>query len=400
MISTATFNQTSQLANPGEHMIAAVRGSLPGPTLLILGGIHGNEPAGVLAAERVLPRLQERRGELRGEVVMLRGNSRALQRNVRYISADLNRLWRADSAWIVESRNCLPFEASERVEQHELLAVLKEVISRARGEVYFVDLHTTSAQGKPFATVGDTLRNRRFALQFPVTIVLRLEEQIEGTLLEYINNLGAVTMGFEAGQHEETTSVDHHEAVIWNATVATGNFRRQDVNELDHFQSVLNHAGGGRRVVEVRHRRAISAADDFQMKPGFRNFQPVRRGQVLARDRMGEIRARETGLILLPLYQKLGDDGFFLGRDVKRFWLYLSALLRKLKVGHYIHLLPGVRRDPLDENVLIINTRIAQILPLQVLHLLGFRSRRWIDKYLVVSRRSYDLAGPAMLIFE
>lgn len=399
MISTATPNQTRPLASPGEHLIAAVRGSLPGPTLLILGGIHGNEPAGVLAAERVLPLLQERRAELRGEVVLLRGNTRALQLNVRYISADLNRQWRDDNAGTVESGNSVALEVSELVERRELLVALKEVITRARGDVYFVDLHTTSAPGKPFATVGDTLRNRRFALQFPVRIVLGLEEQIEGTLLEYINNLGAVTMGFEAGQHEATTSVDHHEAVIWNATVATGNFRRQDVTELDHLQSVLKLAGGGRRVVEVRCRRAISPADDFQMEPGFRNFQPVRRGQVLARDRMGEIRARETGLILLPLYQKLGDDGFFLGREVKQFWLYLSALLRELKVGHYIHMLPGVRRDRLDENVLIINTRIAQILPLQILHLLGFRRQRWIDKYLVVSRRSYDLAGPGKLIF-
>lgn len=397
MISTATLEQTSQLGNPGEHLIAAVRGSIPGPTLLILGGIHGNEPAGVLAAERVLPRLQERKAELRGEVVLLRGNTRALQRNVRYINADLNRQWQ--DVRIDQSGNCVPFEASELVEQRELLVVLKEVISRARGDVYFVDLHTTSAPGKPFATVGDTLRNRRFALQFPVTIVLGLEEQIEGTLLEYINNLGAVTMGFEAGQHEATASVDHHEAVIWNATVATGNLCREDVTELDQSQSLLELASGGRRVVEVRHRRAISAADDFQMEPGFKNFQPVRRGQVLARDRMGEIRACETGLVLLPLYQKLGDDGFFLGRDVKRFWLYLSALLRKLKVGHYIYVLPGVRRDPRDGNVLIINTRIAQILPLQILHLLGFRRRRWIDKYLVVSRRAFDLAGPPKLIF-
>ena len=95
---------------------------------------------------------------------------------------------------------------------------------------------------------------------------------------------------------------------------------------------------------------------------------------------------------------KLGDDGFFLGREVKQFWLSLSALLRKLKVGHYIHFLPGVRRDPLNKDFLIINTRIARILPLHVFHLLGFRRRRWIDKDLVVSRRSYDLAGPAKLI--
>jgi succinylglutamate desuccinylase len=136
------------------------------------------------------------------------------------------------------------------------------------------------------------------------------------------------------------------------------------------------------------------------MEPGFTNFQAVRRGKVLARDRTGEIKASETGLILMPLYQTLGNDGFFLVREVKRFWLKFSALLRKLKVGDYVHFLPGVRRDPINENFLIINTRIARILPLQIFHLLGFRRLRWTDKYLVVSRRAYDLVGPAKLFFQ
>jgi len=398
MISTAKFTPESRPARTGEHLIASIRGSLPGPTLLILGGIHGNEPAGVLAADRVVPRIQERSADLRGEVVFLRGNTRALQRNVRYIDADLNRQWRADIARASESEKCIPLGISEHVEQSQLLTALMEAISRAQGDVYFLDLHTTSAQGKPFATVGDTLRNRRFAQSFPLTSVLGLEEQIDGTLLGYINHLGAITMGFEAGQHEAMSSIDHHEAVIWNATVVTGNFRREDVLDLDYWQGVLRRAGGGRRVVEVRYRHAIVPEDDFQMEPGFKNFQTVRRGQVLARDRSGEIAARETGVILMPLYQTQGDDGFFLGRDVNQFWLNLSAWLRYLKVGRYVHFLPGVRRDPLDENVLIINTRIARILPLQIFHLLGFRRRRWTDKYLVVSRRAYDLAGPPKLI--
>jgi len=33
---------------------------LPGPTLLVLAGIHGNEPAGVLAVQRVLEATQVR----------------------------------------------------------------------------------------------------------------------------------------------------------------------------------------------------------------------------------------------------------------------------------------------------------------------------------------------------
>ena len=400
MISTAQLKPESQFATPGAHLIASIRGSLPGPTLIILGGIHGNEPAGVLAANRVRLRMQQRRAALRGEVVLLRGNTRALEQRLRYIDVDLNRQWTAENVRIAELENQSIREVSEFLEQRELLTVVREVVSRARGEIYFVDLHTTSAHGQPFATVGDTLRNRRFALSFPLTIVLGLEEQIDGTLLEYVNNLGAITMGVEAGQHEAMTSVDHHEAVIWNAMASTGNFRREDLPELEQSQSLLKRASGGMKVVEVRHRHAIAPEDCFKMEPGFTNFQSVRRGKVLARDRTGEIKASETGLILMPLYQTLGNDGFFLVREVKRFWLKLSALLRKLKVGHYIHLLPGVRRDPINENFLIINTRIARILPLQIFHLLGFRRLRWTDKYLVVSRRAYDLVGPKKLFFQ
>ena len=399
MISTAQLKPEGELARPAAHLIASIRGALPGPTLIILGGIHGNEPAGVLAAERVCLRMQKRRAVLHGEVVLLRGNTRALEQRVRYINADLNRQWTTENVRAAELERATT-EVSELLEQRELLTVIREAINRARGEIYFVDLHTTSAHGQPFATVGDTLRNRHFALAFPLTIVLGLEEQIDGTLLEYVNNRGAITMGVEAGQHEAMTSVDNHEAVIWIATAATGNFRREDLPELDQSRSVLKRASGGTKVVEVRHRHAIVPEDHFKMEPGFRNFQAVRRRRVLARDRAGAIKASETGLILMPLYQALGDDGFFLVRKVKRFWLTLSALLRKLKVGHYMHLLPGVRRDPLNENFLIINTRIARILPLQVFHLLGFRRLRWTDKYLVVSRRAYDLVGPTKLFSQ
>jgi succinylglutamate desuccinylase len=398
MISSTPLNPENQSVGPNAHVIASIRGSLTGPTLIIVGGIHGNEPAGVLAAERVRLRLKKRKAMLHGEVVLLRGITRALAQRFRYIDVDLNRQWTIENARIAGLERPEITKVSELREQSEMLTILKEVVSRARGEIYLLDLHTTSAHGQPFATVGDTLRNRRFALSFPLTIVLGLEEQIDGTMLEYMNNLGAVTMGVEAGQHEAMTSVDNHEAVIWNATATTGNFRFEDLPELDQSRSLLKRASGGRRVVEVRHRHAIVPADQFNMEPGFKNFQTVRRGEILAQQRTGEIKARETGLILLPLYQRLGDDGFFLGRDVKPFWLKLSALLRKLRVGHYVHHLPGVRRDPVNENVLIINTRIARILPLQVFHLLGFRRLRWTDKYLIVSRRAHDLVGPAKIL--
>ena len=379
------------LGAAGHHLIGSVRGLEPGPTLILLGGIHGNEPAGVLALRRAFPLLEEKQSMIRGEVVFLAGNTRALLKGTRYVDEDLNRRWTAHN---VRGINAATVPGSESLEQQELLAELEKGLKRARGEVHFVDLHTTSAPGVPFATVGDTLRNRRFAMNFPATIILGLEEQIDGTLLEYLNSLGAVTMGFEAGQHVAESSVSHHEAIIWIATVAAGNLQTEDVPELSRHRTMLGRASSGTSIVEVRFRHPIRAEDRFRMEPGFANFQRVKQGELLARDHSGQITARESGMVLLPLYQALGDDGFFLGREVRPFWLKLSTILRRLRVGDYVHWLPGVRRDPGNDMELLVNTQIARILPLQIFHLLGFRKRRWTRKNLVVSRRRYDMFRP------
>lgn len=130
------------------------------------------------------------------------------------------------------------------------------------------------------------------------------------------------------------------------------------------------------------------------MNPGFENFDRIKRGQILARNKRGAIKANETGLIMMPLYQKLGEDGFFIGREIAPFWLRLSAILRKLKIGNFVRVLPGVWRHPTDAESLIINTRVARFFPLQIFHLLGFRKRRWRDNQLIVSRRRHDTASP------
>jgi Succinylglutamate desuccinylase / Aspartoacylase family len=374
------------------HLISSIRGLHVGPTLIVLASIHGNEPAGSLAAARVTPLLRQLQSKVRGEVILLTGNTRALQRKVRHIDADLNRIWILSNI-----PHNGPSQPSEILEQRELLRELESAFARARGELFFIDLHTTSAASKPFATVGDTLRNRRFASNFPLTIVLGLEEQIDGTLLEYVNNLGLITMGIEAGQHDDPISVANHEAAIWIAAISAGNLNSDDVPKLEEFRQRLARTSGGRRVVEVRHRHAITAADNFKMEPGFTNFQRVRRGELLAHDRAGQVVAREGGLVLLPLYQGQGDDGFFLGRDVKKFWLHLSAFLRLMRIGDFVHLLPGVRRHDKDANILVVNTHVARILPLQIFHLLGFRRRRWTGDRLVVSRRAYDQQGPSQI---
>jgi predicted deacylase len=383
----------------GEHNIAEITGSKPGPLFVALGGLHGNEPAGVEAARRIAASLAGRQSELAGTVALLAGNTRALAQRVRFVEADLNRRWTPNFVEEARAGTAPEPSCSEDAEARELLAVFDRLLASAKGEVYVVDLHTTSADGAPFATLGDTLRNRAFASNFPVPVILGIEEQLDGTLLEHLNNLGCVTLGFEAGQHMAPASVDNHESLLWLALAAAGNLRVEDVPEYESHRARLLLAGGGGRFVEVRHRHQVRSGDGFRMEPGFANFAPIRKGQVLAQDWRGPILAPESGMVLMPLYQPLGDDGFFVARDVKSFWMNVSAVLRRLGVADLARRLPGVRSLSGDDS-LLVNTYLARFFPLQVFHLLGFRKRRWADGFLVVSRRRFDRRGPDTIARE
>ena len=134
-------------------------------------------------------------------------------------------------------------------------------------------------------------------------------------MLDYLESrYRLVTMGVEGGQHDDPASVDNLESVLWIALVRAGCIDPDDLPDLDaHRQRLVAARADLPRVLEVRHRHAIGPEDGFRMEPGFVNFQPVRRGQLLATSRNGPVLAGETARVLMPLYQGQGDDGFFLG---------------------------------------------------------------------------------------
>ena len=377
----------------GDHVVGEFVGKEDGPSLVVFGGVHGNEQSGVLAMRRILLELESLKGDLKGRVYFLAGNTRAINKNVRYIDEDLNRHWTEEIVKRNDPTSHIFTNRAEDKEQTELLEILDRVFSTAKDEVFTMDLHSTSAESVPFAMIGDTLRNREFAFKFPAIILLGIEEQLDSTILEYVNNLGAVTLGFEAGQHTTKAAVDNQEALIWLALVNSGIL---SANEIDtaKYEHVLEDAMGKPRIIEVRHRHGIAPTDNFKMELGYENFQPIRKGEALANDKHGAVRATEKGMILMPLYQDQGEDGFFIGREISYFWLKLSRVLRGLGLGNYMHLLPGSKRHPEDPESLIVNTKIARVLPLQIFHLLGFRKRRWRNEKLIVSRRRHDTISP------
>jgi succinylglutamate desuccinylase len=380
----------SELTQRGPaRVIRRITADQPGSTLIAIGSIHGNEPAGLTALDRITNDIEERAVLHRGEFLALAGNLSALGSERRFIHRDLNRDWDPDQ---IARLNGDPVSSHvEDREQRELLDELHAAFARARGDVYLLDLHTTSGAGRPFSVFADTLRSRRFARILPNPIILGLEEHLNGTLVDYVANLGHIASAFEGGQHDDPDAPDNLAAAVWIALSHTQMIDGNASASLKAARARLARlAHGLPRALEIRKRHAITPEDRFAMHPGFASFDRVEEGHLLGRDRSGNVLAPVGGYLLMPLYQELGDDGFFVVAPVREFWLTISRWLRQLRADKVVHLMPGVRRDPETPGVLIVDRHVARWVALQILHLLGFRRLSEDGTLLRVRRRQYD----------
>ena len=308
-------------------IIGRVRGDAPGPLLLCIGGLHGNEPAGVRALEAVVETITARRGSVKGDFVAVAGNLPALEAGRRFIAYDLNRVWtparvaEARSRSVADARSTHTADGGppepEDLEMVRIIGVLDEVARRRRGPVFVLDIHTTSGGGGAFTTATDTARSKRFAMAIPVPLVMKLDEHLEGTFNSYMDHLGYTAAVFECGQHEEAEARVRAASAVWLAIRAAGLLGDRDAPEATAASRALGSAYRGLpRVLESTYRHPIEPHDRYRMRPGFRNFQPVRAGDVVGEDRRGKVAAPNSGRLLMPLYQEQGEDGFFVVREI------------------------------------------------------------------------------------
>ena len=380
-------NTTGGLDAPRQ--LGVLDGAEPGPTLIVVGGIHGNEPAGVLGLVRLLEIFHQEGLQLpRGRLVALVGNRRALAVGQRYLQNDLNRHWLPERVQALRGKaldgHDLQDEDAELVELLEHIETWRQ--SSPRGEpVYLLDLHTFSAPGIAFSVLDDNLENRAFTLRLPVPAVLGLEEEVSGTLASYMSGCGVISAGYESGQHEAPVAVDRAVAALWvtleSAGLVTDGSMPRTETERRRLALECAHLPP---IVEVRYRHHIETEDSYRMDAGWSNFQPVDRREALGRDRSGDVASPMNGLVLMPLYQKQGADGFFVVRPVHWRWLWLSALVRRIPVRHALHWLPGVRRHPELAETYLVDRRFARFFVLEVFHLLGFERRSPLSERVMV----------------
>lgn len=367
-----------------KRLIGKIETNNNAPTIIAVAGIHGNERAGIVALETVFEKLTANNVSFNGNFYGFQGNLKAIKENVRFFDFDLNRIWREENFIPTNSEIN---NSSEYEELMDLYSEIKKIVTTKKGPFIFLDLHTTSATTKPFITISDSLKNRTFCKNFPVPVILGIEEYLEGPFLSYINKFGHIALGFEGGQHKDVNSVKYCESFVYAALTAAKCVKKKNVLEINNFETILNEVKDIKDFREITYRYVIKKTEDFKMLPGYTNFDEVYTNQLLAYSNGTSVKSPFSGEIFLPLYQDKGDDGFFIVQRIHKFWLTLSRIIRRLNLHVLLRLLPGIKKNKQFRNTLEVNPKVASLLTTEVFHLFGYRKKLLKEDKWLFSKR-------------
>ena len=285
----------------------------PGPSLVVLGAVHGNEVCGAHAIVRAIDDLTHGRLRLlRGRLTLVPvANPLAFAQATREGQRNLNRRFLPQPD---------PQDYEDRI-THQLAPLL------AQHEV-LLDLHSFHTPGDPFAMVGP--RNNsgarepfaRAAEEMALARALGAQQVVEGWLEvydraaglrgelpddegigtnEYMRSQGGYAVTIECGQHEDPEAIDVATRAIHGALAHL---------ELAHVPAPPRFAGPAARLKDVVLRE--SPAD--RLAQDWHSFDAVQAGDVIAHRADGTpVAAPYDGCVLFPHPEAdVGQELFYL----------------------------------------------------------------------------------------
>lgn len=140
------------------------------PEVAVLGAVHGDEPCGVRAIERLI----EERPTVAEPVKLVIANELAFQEGARYVDEDLNRAF--------------PGDPEANAHERRLAAALEDELA----DCLTFSMHSTQSHAEPFAIVGDVDQTaREIVPQLPVTALVETGRYREGRLFTQVDSIEA-----------------------------------------------------------------------------------------------------------------------------------------------------------------------------------------------------------------
>lgn len=286
-----------------ERIIGELGGDTFGPLIILVGGLHGNEHQGVIALENIIKDFEDK--DITGKVLAIRGNLEALKAKKRFIHKDLNRAW--------DTKLTDQELGEEKNEVYAIKSLINNELNREYSACYLIDLHTTSAPTVPFIVADKNEETMALVSKLNIPFITGVQGFLDGTLLQWFSAKGHCGFAFEAGQHHSKKSMIKHEAFVKLCLQIIGSYKDFTPLEVEEISNLLDDELRPRHNhFKLVERYKIDEGEEFTMEPGFTNFQKIYKSEVLAKNQHGDILSQVNANIFMPLYQKQGNDGFFI----------------------------------------------------------------------------------------
>lgn len=291
-----------ELAGSGIWQTSA---SHPGPHVVVLGGVHGDEKTGIQAVKNLHHLFASGEETLsRGKLTLVLGNEEAIRIHQRGTAPEhnLNRMFTREHL----EGPALDFYESFRAKQ--LAPVL-------RSADISLDIHSTSVPSRPFLPCAFTPRHEHVYRWFDADLVLTDPEYILGgersTTDEYVDSCGGVGICFETGFAGDTSRVSVVLESICNILADQGMIDRSPVPAPPTPTYKIYRLT--RKILLTEE--GFSYADTFPQP-----FQEVKKGEIIGYHGKKPETAEEEGVIAFPKAPAQwhpGHDIFFLARRIR-----------------------------------------------------------------------------------
>lgn len=264
--------------------IIVKKGKLPGKTVAIFAGVHGNEKAGVFALKKVIKEITIEQGC----VYFVFAHPLAIQKNVRQVEKNLNR--------------CFLAENNGKTVEDKRARRLMKILDRCDA---LLDLHASNTKkSTPFIICEKNAFDLARKMSFG--IVSSGWDAIEpGATDGYMTQNHKIALCLECGSvHSHRSNIALAEKSVYQFLQYFGCIRKQ-----------VPYNSRKQRLIKVS-REIRKKTDDFYFFKTFHDFQALKSGELIAYDGEKKYTAGQNQIIIFPNPKKnIGEEVFILGQE-------------------------------------------------------------------------------------
>lgn len=263
-----------------------IEGNSPGPTLVILGGVHGNEICGIQLID-LLKGLHIERGRL----ILAYGNPRAIGERTRLTAENLNRMFLPDDQLSSFQRISYEYERSR-----QLMPFLDQAD-------VLLDVHSSNTlESIPFVIAEQP--GAAVASVLPVHIrCFGFDAMHPGSTDGYMNRRSRIGICLECGSNDAPDAFERA--------------RRGSFALMSYLQMISSQEGSvtfSSQTVFQAYSIYKTRTEHFSLRRPYADFAPIKRGEIMADDGDHPVYSEFDQHIIFarPQLKKRGEDGFVL----------------------------------------------------------------------------------------